>query len=123
MKQNLDELFNSVGNVNILPVVNIDGSQKLNESDIPEVLPILALRNAVLFPSTVIPISIGREKSIKLVKDVYNSNKILGAIAQRDVEVEDPLLIDLFDVGTLAKIIKLIEMPDGTLTAILQGVK
>ncbi len=124
MKRNLDDMFTSgIGEVNILPVVNIESGSKINEEELPEVLPILTLRNAVLFPTTVSPIAIGREKSIKLIKDVYNSSKILGAIAQRDVNVEDPSLIDLHNVGTLARIIKLIEMPDGSITAILQGLK
>lgn len=122
MKRNLDDLLTSgIPEVNILPVVNIEAGSKINDEDLPEVLPILTLRNAVLFPTTVSPIAIGREKSIKLIKDVYNSSKILGAIAQRDVTVEDPSLIDLHNVGTLARIIKLIEMPDGSITAILQG--
>ena len=124
MKQKIDDVFSAgIGEVNILPVVNIDSVQKLSDSDLPDTLPILALRNAVLFPSTVTPISIGREKSIKLVRDVYSSSKILGAISQRDVNVEDPSLIDLYNIGTLARIIKIIEMPDGTITAILQGLK
>ena len=122
MKRNLDDLLTSgIPEVNILPVVNIEAGSKINDEDLPEVLPILTLRNAVLFPTTVSPIAIGREKSIKLIKDVYNSSTILGAIAQRDVTVEDPSLIDLHNVGTLARIIKLIEMPDGSITAILQG--
>jgi ATP-dependent Lon protease len=122
MKRNLDDLLTSgIPEVNILPVMNIETGSKINDEDLPEVLPILTLRNAVLFPTTVSPIAIGREKSIKLIKDVYNSSKILGAIAQRDVTVEDPSLIDLHNVGTLARIIKLIEMPDGSITAILQG--
>ena len=91
MRQKIEDVFSAgIGEVNILPVVNIDSVQKLNDSELPETLPILALRNAVLFPSTVTPISIGRDKSIKLVRDVYGSGKILGAISQRDVNVEDP---------------------------------
>ena len=124
MKRNIDDMIASgLGEVNILPVVNIEAGNIMDEEDMPEVLPILTLRNAVLFPTTVSPIAIGREKSIKLIKDVYQSGKILGAIAQRDVKVEDPSLIDLHNVGTLARIIKLIEMPDGSITAILQGLK
>jgi ATP-dependent Lon protease len=113
----------SSGEVNILPVMSMDSVQKLNEGELPDTLPILALRNAVLFPSTVIPISVGREKSIKLVRDAYKSSKILGAVSQIDFEIEDPNIIDLFDIGTLARILKIIEMPDGTITAILQGAK
>ncbi len=121
-KENL--LFDAgVGDVNILPVVNMDSIQNLDEKELPEVLPILTLRNAVLFPATVIPISVGREKSIKLVRDAYKSGKILGAVAQIDNEVEHPSIIDLFDIGTLGRILKIIEMPDGSITAIIQGVK
>ena len=109
--------------MNIIPVMNIETSSKLNEADIPEELPILALRNAVLFPNTVIPITIGREKSLRLVKEAYKANKIIGAVTQKDVKVEEPERKDLYDIGTLAKIIKLIEMPDGSVTAILQGIK
>lgn len=112
-----------MGDVNILPVVNFDSSQKLNEEELPEVLPILALRNAVLFPSTVIPILVGRKKSIQLVRDAYKSDKILGAVSQMDASLEFPAIIDLFEIGTLARILKIIEMPDGSITAILQGVK
>ena len=121
-KDNL--LFDAgVGDVNILPVVNMESIQSLDEKELPEVLPILTLRNAVLFPATVIPIAVGREKSIKLVRDAYKSGKILGAVAQMDNEVEHPAIIDLFDIGTLGRILKIIEMPDGSITAILQGVK
>ena len=119
-----DFLFDTgAGDVNILPVVNMESIQKLDEKEMPEVLPILTLRNAVLFPATVIPIAVGREKSIKLVRDAYKSGKILGAVAQIDNEVEHPTIIDLFDIGTLGRILKIIEMPDGSITAILQGVK
>lgn len=119
-----DYLFDTGSSeVNILPVMSMDSIQKLNEGDLPDTLPILALRNAVLFPSTVIPIAVGRTKSIKLVKDAYKSSKILGAVSQIDAEIEDPNTIDLFDIGTLARILKVIEMPDGTITAILQGAK
>jgi len=109
--------------VNIVPVMSIDATQKLNDSEMPEILPILTLRNAVLFPSTIMPITVGREKSIKLVRDSYKSSKILGAVSQIDVQVEDPRIIDLYETGTLARILKIIEMPDGGITAILQGVK
>ncbi len=110
-------------NVNIIPVMNFDATQDLKDIEFPEILPILALRNAVLFPETIIPITVGRDKSIKLVRQVYKENKILGAVAQKDSKLENPGKADLFDIGTLAKIIKIIEMPDGGVTIILQGVK
>lgn len=108
--------------VNIIPV-NIDGSQDIQGVEYPDVLPVLALRNAVLFPETIIPITVGREKSVKLVREVYKGNKILGAVAQKDAKQENPGNGELFDVGTLAKIIKVIEMPDGGITIILQGIR
>ncbi|MEF9986842.1 MAG: endopeptidase La [Bacteroidales bacterium] len=111
------------GNVNILPVMNIEGSSNLNEIELPQTLPILALRNAVLFPGTILPITIGRDKSLKLVKALYKSTKIIGAITQLDAREETPKKGDLYEIGTSAKILKIIEMPDGSITAILQGIK
>ena len=118
-------LFSESGSteVNIVPVMSIETTSRINDSEMPEILPILTLRNAVLFPSTVMPITVGREKSMKLVRDSYKSNKILGAVSQMDVMVEDPAMIDLFGIGTLARILKIIEMPNGDLTVILQGIK
>ncbi len=109
--------------VNIIPVMSLEGENELSQSELPDTLPIIALRNAVLFPETIIPITVGREKSIKLVREVYSGNKILGAVTQKDAKMEDPSPADLFDIGTLAKIIKIIEMPDGGITIILQGMK
>ena len=109
--------------VNIIPVLGLEGENELGESELPDTLPIIALRNAVLFPETIIPITVGREKSIKLVREAYKGNKILGAVTQKDAKLEDPKPQDLYDIGTLAKIIKIIEMPDGGLTIILQGMK
>jgi ATP-dependent Lon protease len=109
--------------VNIIPVIKGEDSLKFDESNMPNTLPILALRNAVLFPTAVFPITIGREMSIKLIRDVENGNGFLGAVPQIDVTVENPKKNDLFKYGTVAKIIKTLEMPDGTITAILQGYK
>jgi len=109
--------------VNIIPVMSIEGEQSLSDMEFPDVLPVIALRNAVLFPETIIPITVGRNKSINLVREVYKTNRILGTISQKDHRLEDPNTKDLFNIGTLAKIIKIIEMPDGGLTIILQGVK
>lgn len=120
-KELFDTEFNA--NINVIPVVNFEQGQNLAEVDLSELLPILPLRNAVLFPATIIPVKVGREKSVQLVKDSYQGNKLLGTVTQRDISVEDPSLIDLYEVGTLAKIIKIIEMPDGEITAILQGIK
>ena len=109
--------------VNIMPVAEGDFFSKFDESTLPPSLPILALRNAVIFPGTVYPVTIGREKSIRLIRDVEKRDGLLGAVPQTDITVEDPLEKDLNQYGTVAKVIKTIEMPDGTLTVILQGLK
>lgn len=109
--------------VNIIPVLQPDGSAMVEQSQLAESLPILALRNAVLFPGTIFPVTIGREKSIKLIEDAVKYNTLIGAVPQNDVSVEDPKEVDLFHYGTAAKVIRTLEMPDGTMTAILQGVK
>ena len=109
--------------VSIIPVMQGDGLQKIDESTLPDILPVLALRNAVLFPGTIFPVTIGREKSIKLIKDAEERDMFIACVPQTDVTVEEPSEADLFQYGTVAKIIKSLEMPDGTLTAILQGFK
>lgn len=109
--------------MSMIPVMSFEGNQDTRDLIMPDTLPILALRNAVLFPDTIIPITVGREKSVKLIRDVYSKEKILGAVAQKDARVEDPGERDLFETGTLARIIKIIEMPDGGTTIILQGIK
>ena len=109
--------------VSIIPVVPGDGPLKIDEKDLPDVLPILALRNAVLFPGTVYPITIGREKSIKLIQDADKGNFFIGAVPQTDISVEEPQQKDLYRYGTVARILKILEMPDGTITAILQAFK
>lgn len=124
MKDILDKfLTGDSPEMSIIPVMNIDAGRNLKDIQMPPVLPVLSLRNAILFPETVIPITVGREKSIKLVNEAYASSKIIGAVTQRDPKIEDPTPIDLFDLGTLGKIIKIIEMPDNTITAIVQGIK
>ena len=110
--------------VNIFPVLQEDGSMmKVDEASLPDALPVLALRNAVLFPGTVYPITIGREKSIRLIRDAEKNDSFIGAVPQNDVAVEEPGAADLCRYGTVAKVIKTLEMPDGTITAILQGFK
>ena len=109
--------------VNIMPVVGDTSLVKLDESDLADAIPVLALRNAVVFPGTVFPVTIGREKSIRLIRDVEARDGVLGAVPQTDVTVEDPVQGDLADFGTVCKVVKTLEMPDGSLTAILQGFK
>ena len=120
---NNDLMFPSGAEVNIIPVMQGDEQIKIDESELPETLPILALRNAVLFPGMVYPVTIGRDKSIALVKDAEKGSSFIGAIPQNDISVEDPRDKDLFEYGTAAKIMKVLEMPDGTVTAILHGIK
>ena len=107
--------------VSIIPVMQGEGLTKIDKEQLPDSLPILALRNAVLFPGTVYPITIGREKSIRLIEDAEKYNTFIGAVPQNDLSVEDPRKEDLYPYGTVAKIVKTLEMPDGTITAILQG--
>lgn len=109
--------------ISIIPVMQGDGMLTVNDSELPDTLPILALRNAVLFPGALYPVTIGRDKSIKLIQDAEEHNTFIGAVPQIDVNVEDPHREDLYAFGTVAKIIRSLEMPDGTITAILQGFK
>jgi len=110
-------------NNEFIPFIANDSEMQIESSEIPDPLPILALRNAVLFPGVVIPISVGREKSLKLVREQYAKDKIIGAISQIDSKVEDPTLEDLYKIGTIGQILKILEMPDGSTTVILQGIK
>ncbi|MFC2128619.1 endopeptidase La [Bacteroidota bacterium] len=95
----------------------------MDESKIPDSIPLLPLRNTVLFPGVIIPITIGREKSIKLIKDIYKKDKIIGAISQKDKSIEDPKTKDLNETGTIAQIVKVLQMPDDSTSVIIQGQK
>ena len=124
MKHIMNDILSAAGaEVSIIPVMQGEGVMKIDESQLPDSLPILALRNAVLFPGAVFPITIGREKSIRLIEDAERANAYIGAVPQNDLSVEDPVREDLYSFGTVAKIVKTLEMPDGTVTAILQGYK
>ena len=103
------------------PLMSQEDEEEMNNEETPEILSILPLRNTVLFPGVVIPITIGRDKSIKLVKDAYKGDRVIGVVSQRDVSVEDPSLEQLNDIGTVALIIKMLQMPDGNTTVIIQG--
>ena len=109
--------------VEMVPLLSIEEDDNANTDNLPKNLAILALRNNVLFPGVVIPISVGREKSIKAVKKANKENKYIGVIAQRDTKIEEPEPNDLYTIGCTAKIIKTLSMPDGGSTIILQGVK
>ncbi len=104
-----------------IPLLSSEDEEVMNSEQVPEVLPVLPLRNTVLFPGVVIPITVGRDKSIKLIKDYYKGDRIIGVVAQKDPSIEDPEIDDLNKVGTVAYIIKILQMPDGSNTAILQG--
>ena len=107
--------------VNIMPIVGEASQVKVDPASLPPVLPVLALRNAVIFPGTVFPVTVGREKSIRLVNDVEDGKGWIAAFPQSDVSVEDPGAEDLCPYGTVCKLLKTLEMPDGSLTVILQG--
>lgn len=111
--------------MDFMPIIPLNDSEGGNTDQIvvPAQLPLLPLRNTVLFPGVVIPITVGRDKSIKAIAESYKTDKLVGVLAQKDSNVEDPAIGDLVTIGTVAKIIKLIKMPDGGTTAILQGKK
>ncbi len=126
LKENIFGAMFSPGSaeVNIIPVMSGEGPLKIDEADLPESLPVLALRNAVIFPGTVYPITIGREKSMRLVEEAQESGSFIGAIPQVNLAEENPVSeADFFDNGTVCKVLKTFEMPDGTVTALLQGFK
>ncbi|MEM9930151.1 MAG: LON peptidase substrate-binding domain-containing protein, partial [Bacteroidota bacterium] len=97
------------------------GDEEMNAAELPAVLPILALKNSVLFPTIVIPINIGRDRSIKAINQASDTDKWVAVFSQKDLNVEDPSGDDLYEVGTLARILKMLRMPDGSLTAVLRG--
>ncbi|HEY4539684.1 MAG TPA: endopeptidase La [Faecalibacter sp.] len=109
--------------IELIPLMSKEEEIKMQKQDIPSSLPILSLRNTVLFPGVVAPITAGRDKSIKLLTEAYKGDRIIGVLSQKDVAVEDPSPEDLFQVGTVARIMRLIKLPDGNITVILQGVK
>ncbi|MDA0873815.1 MAG: endopeptidase La [Bacteroidetes bacterium] len=104
-----------------IPLPTADEEMAMSRSDIPETLPILTLRNTVLFPGVVLPITVGRDTSLKLVKDAFGDDRLIGVVAQRSAETEDPSPEDLYDFGTVASILKLIKMPDGSKSIVIQG--
>ncbi len=104
-----------------IPLFSPEDERRMNDAQLPEELPIMALRNAVLFPGVVIPITVGRNKTIRLVKDAYKKGMDIGVITQRDANVEDPHQADLFEIGTIAQVMKTLQMPDGNTTVIIQG--
>ena len=115
--QDIDE------NAELIPLMTPEDELEISREELPLTLPILSLRNTVLFPGVVIPITASRDKSIKLIKDANNFNKLIGVVAQKDENIEDPKLKDIYKIGTVAKILKVLQMPDGNTTVIIQGKK
>ena len=104
-----------------IPLITAEEEENMNKEKFPEDLAILPLRNNVLFPGVVIPITVGRDKSIKLIQDANKGKKIIGVVSQKNQEEESPEFSDLHTVGTVAQIIRLLKMPDGSSTVIIQG--
>lgn len=105
------------------PLMSDEDEKKMGDEKNPEVLPILPLKNTVLFPGVVIPITIARDKSIQLIKDADKANNFIGVLSQKDSSIESPSINDFHSVGTVAQILKMLKMPDGNITAVIQGRK
>lgn len=128
MKSHFNESDMPIGQLGIsddepelIPLLTNEDEEQMNNEQIPDEVSVLPLRNTVLFPGVVIPITVGRDKSIRLIKDAYASNRIIGVVSQKDVSIEDPKLDDLNSVGTIAQILRMLRMPDGNTTVIIQG--
>ena len=107
----------------LIPLMTSDDEEAILKESLPDSVPILPLRNAVLFPGVVIPISATRDKSVKLIKYANSKNKLIGVVSQKDSAVSDPTINDINKIGTVAKILRVLQMPDGNLTIIIQGKK
>ncbi|MDT0644394.1 endopeptidase La [Zunongwangia sp. F363] len=107
----------------LIPLMTPEDEEEINREDLPESLPILPLRNTVLFPGVVIPITAGRDTSIKLINEANNGSKIIGVVSQKDEEVENPSVKDINRIGVVARILRVLKMPDGNTTVIIQGKK
>lgn len=128
LNKNANHIFSGIisddnDNQEFISLLSQEEEEEMNKEVLPETLPILPLRNTVLFPGVVIPITVGRDKSISLIKDAYKGNKTVGVVAQTNADIEDPEFKDLHKVGTVAHIIKMLRMPDGSTTVIIQGKK
>ena len=118
---NLSDLLND--ETEFLPLMSDEDEAKISKEDAPDIIPILPLRNTVLFPGVIIPITIGRDRSVKLIRDAESGNKMIGVVAQKDFDTEIPKESDLHEVGTIANILKMLKMPDGNITVVIQGRK
>lgn len=121
--KNFFEFTDSIDDAEFIPLITPEEEERMNSQDFPTDLPILPLRNNVLFPGVVIPITVGRDKSIKLIQDANKGEKIIGVVSQRNQDEESPEFSDLHNVGTVAQIVRMLRMPDGSTTAIIQGKK
>lgn len=110
-------------NSELIPLMTPEDEEEMNNEELPETLPILSLRNTVLFPGVVIPITAGRDKSIKLIKDANKGSKVIGVVAQKDESIENPTAKEINETGTVARILRVLKMPDGNVTVIIQGKK
>lgn len=121
----LENILNLMGDeeTEFIPLLTSEDEEEIASEKLPDTLPILPLRNTVLFPGVVAPITVGRDKSIALIKDAYKNKQIIGVTAQKDEKIEDPLPEDVYSIGTAARILKLLRMPDGNTMVILQGRK
>ena len=111
----------SESDAEFIPLITAEEEERMNKQAFPEELPILPLRNNVLFPVVVIPITVGRDKSIKLIQEANKGNKIIGVVSQKNQDEESPEFDDLNKIGTVAQIVRLLKMPDGSSTVIIQG--
>ena len=107
----------------LIPLLTSEDEEALEKEDLPEIVSVLPLKNTVLFPGVVIPITVGRDKSIQLIKEANKGDKVIGVIAQKSLETENPKAADLYTLGTVAQILRVLTMPDGNTTVILQGKK
>lgn len=115
--------FSDIQDHDYIPLISPEDEDAMHREKAPEILPILPLRNTVLFPGVVIPITVGRDKSIRLINEAHKSDKIIGVVSQNDADIEEPAPTDLNKVGTVATIMKMLKMPDGSTTVIIQGKK
>ncbi|MEZ7901510.1 MAG: ATP-dependent Lon protease [Urechidicola sp.] len=120
-EDNIFQFTQSSDEGEFIPLITSEDENEMNKEEFPDEMPILSLRNNVLFPGVVIPITVGRDKSIKLIKDAYAGNKILGVVSQKDDKIEDPDSSEINRVGTIGQILKHLKMPDGSTTVIIQG--
>ena len=121
--ENILDLFLGDGSESegIIPLITGDESGEVESVKLEKTIPILSLRNTVLYPGVILPITVGREKSLKLIREAYNNNTFIGALSQKNSNIDDPSFEDLNKIGTVAKVVKILEMPDDTTTVIIQG--